>query len=119
MKQAESRRSVRLAEEIRRELAEVLKHEIQDPRLEWVSPSAVRLNRDLKIAKVFYTLSGGRDRCNEAQAGLEAARGFLRSALGRRLRLRQLPELRFCFDEYLEDMIYGQPSLHDSGPDQD
>jgi ribosome-binding factor A len=110
---------VRLAEEIRRELAEVLENEIQDPRLAWVTLSGARLNSDLKIAEIFYTMSGDQQRQSEAKAGLEAAKGYLRSALGRRLRMKALPELRFRFDDYLEEMIYGQPGFHDSGTDQD
>jgi ribosome-binding factor A len=119
VRRSESRRSERLAEEIRRELAEVLENEIQDPRLAWLTLSGVRLNSDLKVAEILYTMSGDPQRIREAKAGLETAKGYLRSALGRRLRMKALPELRFRFDDYLEDMIYGQPGLHDSEPDQD
>ena len=109
MKTSDSRRSVRLADQIRRELAMLLIEEVQDPRLELVSISGVRLNRDMKIAEVAFTLDADPERIKDAGEALDSATGFLRSQLGRRLRMKFIPELRFVHDDFLEDMVYGRP----------
>ncbi|WP_027180134.1 30S ribosome-binding factor RbfA [Maridesulfovibrio bastinii] len=110
MKSTTSRRSIRMGDQIMRELATMLLEESMDPRLELVSISGVKLNKDLKIAKVFYTLSGDKERVANAQKAFEKATGFLRSGLGKRLKLKFVPELRFIYDEFLEEMVYGQQS---------
>jgi len=109
MKRTTSRRSTRLADQIVRELATALSQEVFDPRLELVTISGVTLNADLSVAQVFYTLSGDEARLAEAAKGLEQAKGFLRTLLGQRLRMKFVPELRFSRDTYLEDMVYGHP----------
>lgn len=109
MKTSSSRRSIRLSDQIQQEIGILLLEDIQDPRLELVTISGVRMNRDLKIAEVLYTMSGGPEREAEVQTALEHAAGFLRSSLGRRLELRYIPQLRFTRDQFLEDMIYGKP----------
>ncbi|TVQ98088.1 MAG: 30S ribosome-binding factor RbfA [Desulfovibrionales bacterium] len=107
-----SRRSVRLADIIQRELAQLLQEEIQDPRLELVTISGVRLNADLSIAKVFYTCTDDPVRLEEIALALNKAKGYLRTLLGKRLNLRSTPELRFERDIFLEDMVYD--SRHES-----
>lgn len=110
MKQGGSRRSNRLGDQIMRELAELLVEEVRDPRLELVSISGVAMNADMSIARVMYTLSGDEKRLADAAKAFEQAKGFLRSSLGKRLRLRYLPDLRFARDEFLEEMVYAHPS---------
>ncbi len=107
-----SRRSIRLADMIQRELAQLLQEEIQDPRLELVTISGVRLNSDLSIAKVFYTCTDDPVRLEEIAISLGKAKGYLRILLGKRLNLRSTPELRFERDIFLEDMVY--ESRHES-----
>ncbi|MCM0755219.1 30S ribosome-binding factor RbfA [Desulfovibrio aminophilus] len=109
MKTTDSRRSVRLGDQILRELAGMLLEEIQDPRLEMITLSAVRMNKDLRIAEVFFTLPAGDDRLKDAEAALAKCTGRLRGLLGKRLKLRYLPELRFVHDTFLEDMVYAKP----------
>lgn len=104
-----SRHSIRLADQIMRELALMLAEDIQDPRLELVTISGVRLNVDLSVAKVFYTLHGDEARLKAAADGLNQAKGYLRSHLGRRIKMKFVPELRFERDTFLETMVYGQP----------
>lgn len=101
-----SRRSIRLADMIQRELAQLLQEEIQDPRLELVTISGVRLNSDLSIAKIFYTCTDDPVRLEEIAVALGKAKGYLRTLLGKRLDLRSTPELRFERDIFLEDMVY-------------
>lgn len=113
MAKGESRRSVRMADMIMRELGSMLIEDVQDPRLSMVTVSGVRLNSDLRVATVLFTVPGGDDATAEALAGLQQAKGFLRSSLGRRMKLKFIPDLRFKHDEFLEEMVYGQGSGSD------
>ncbi len=113
MKASDSRRAVRMGDQIMRETATLLVEEAQDPRLQLVTLSGVRMNANLRIAEIFYTVSGDEEHRREVQQGLERASGFLRSKLGRRLKLQYTPELRFIFDDFLEDVVYGKPNATD------
>ncbi|MFO7857751.1 MAG: 30S ribosome-binding factor RbfA [Ectothiorhodospiraceae bacterium] len=95
----ETPRLRRVAEQIQRELADIIRDEIRDPRVGSVTVSGVEVARDLGHARVYMTVLGG-----DAAAGEEAATvlnragGFLRRELGRRVRLRSVPALRFSHD---------------------
>lgn len=101
-------RARRLGDQIMRELAEMLATEIQDPRLELVTISGVRLNPNMRVAEVLYTAGGGEEHLSEVAQALDKAKGWLRRELGHRLKLRFVPELRFSRDTFLEDVVYGQ-----------
>lgn len=92
-------RKQRLASEIRTVLAETLIHKVNDPRLEGVVISTVRLNRDKTLAKIFFSVVGDEERERKAADGFEAASPFLRRELGRRMRMRALPVLEFSRDD--------------------
>ncbi|MFW6055500.1 MAG: 30S ribosome-binding factor RbfA [Thermodesulfobacteriota bacterium] len=113
MRKAHSIRAHRLEEQVLHELGRILVKEIQDPRLELLTFSGVRLNADLTIAEVLYTHRGDQKKEDEVQKGLKAAAGFLRFRLGKKLDLRHVPELRFKWDEFLEEMIHDQPENKD------
>jgi ribosome-binding factor A len=104
-----SRRSIRMADQIMRELALMLSENIQDPRLELVTVSGVRLSPDLTVATVLYTMHGDAERIKAAKDALYQAKGFLRSHLGRRIKTKFIPDLRFEHDQFLETMVYGHP----------
>ncbi|WP_419787593.1 30S ribosome-binding factor RbfA [Pseudodesulfovibrio sp.] len=113
MKASNSRRAVRMGDQIMREIGTLLVQEAQDPRLQLVTISGVRMNANLRIAEIFYTVSGDDKHRAEVHDGLLKATGFLRSRLGRILKLQFVPELRFVFDELLEDMVYGHSPQKD------
>ncbi len=92
-------RSERLGSEILRTLSEMLRFEIKDPRLQDVSLTAVQLSRDLSVARVYFSLLDPADRPEPALAGLQSAAGFLRRKLGRAIKVRHVPELRFFHDD--------------------
>ncbi len=119
MKISSGRRASRLGDQIMRELANMLLEESQDPRLAFVTLSGVRMNSNLRVAEILFTLSGGEENLKDAEVALEKAKGFLRSGLGKRLKLRYLPELRFVHDRFLEDMIYGKPCPGNSPDNQE
>ena len=95
-------RSARIAEEIQRSLAELIRLEVRDPRVGLVTLTGVELSRDQSHAKVFFTILGSSDAAEEAGRGLQHAAGFLRSELAHRLTTRKVPELHFAFDESVE-----------------
>jgi len=89
-------RGARIADQVQRELAELIRLEVRDPRVGLVTLTGVELSRDQSHAKVFFTVMGAED------AAEEAGRGFLRSALAHRLTIRKVPELHFEFDSSVE-----------------
>ncbi len=93
-------RTQRVADYLQRELAELIQHEVRDPRLGMVSITGVEVSRDLGHAKVYYTLMGcdSSEDASESTAVLNRAAGFLRSELSRDSSMRSVPQLRFYFD---------------------
>jgi ribosome-binding factor A len=92
----------RVSDLIRGHLTDLLERKINDPRLEMVTITDVVVTPDVVRANVHYSILGGAEVQAEAQAGLESAAGWLRRELGRRLRLRNTPELVFHYDPSLE-----------------
>ena len=91
----------RINDGMRDTLAEVLGRDVQDPRVAGVTVTGVQVTQDLAYAKVFFTCLE-RAHVPEAEAGLRRATGFLRSQLGRRIKIWTTPELRFVYDESIE-----------------
>ncbi|MFQ5911641.1 MAG: 30S ribosome-binding factor RbfA [Nitrospinota bacterium] len=89
----------RVSDQVRRELAEILRTEVKDPRIGLVSLTAVDVTPDLRQAKVFVSVYGTPDEQTSSLAGLQSASGFVRTLLGRRLRLKRTPELLFLLDD--------------------
>ena len=101
MKKKGFQRSDRVAEQVRRDLADLIRSELKDPRVGMISLTAVELTPDYAHAKVFFTtLDTGH--LEEVERGLKRAAGFLRRELGRRIHIHTLPELHFVYDNSLE-----------------
>ena len=92
----------RVAEQIRRELAELIRAELKDPRVGMVSITDVEVTADYAHAKVYFSTLAGSAHLAEVQAGLDKASGFLRRELGRRITIHTAPQLHFVFDASLE-----------------
>ena len=97
-----SARQARIADQIQRELAELVRTEVRDPRVGLVTLTGVELSRDQSPAKVFFTVLGPDVNGEQALEGLTRASGFLRSELAHRLTIRKVPELHFAYDESVE-----------------
>lgn len=96
-------RSLRIGEQIQRELALLIRQEVKDPRLGMVTVSDVKMSPDLSHAKVYVTVLGGEQSdSGETLKALNRAASFLRHELGRRLVLRVMPQLHFVYDESQE-----------------
>lgn len=96
-------RTDRVGQQIQKEIAVILQREIKDPRLGFVTVSAVEVSRDLSYAKVFITVlnTTDEDKTKESINILNDATGYIRSILGKRIRARIMPELRFVIDNSL------------------
>ena len=92
----------RVAEQIQRELAELVQLEVKDPRVGMVTLTGVEVSNDYAHAKVFFSLLGDQARVNEALKGLNSAAGFLRSQVAHRMKLRVMPMLHFMHDISIE-----------------
>lgn len=109
----------RINDRIREELSEMLLQEVSDPRLEGISITDVKVDRELAYADVFVSALEGGERWPEIQDGLEHAQGFLRHELSQRVELRVFPRLRFRWDptferaERIERLL---ASLHEEAP---
>ena len=99
-------RTDRVGQQIQKEIATILMREIKDPRLSMTTVSAVEVTRDLAYAKVFVTFFN--DDAEEIKASLEVlaeAEGYIRSLLGKRLRARIMPHLRFIYDSSMSEGV--------------
>ncbi|MCX2779237.1 30S ribosome-binding factor RbfA [Microbulbifer thermotolerans] len=97
----EFHRTDRVADAMRRELAQLIQMEVRDPRLGMVNVNDVEVSRDFSVAKVYVTFVGEDDRAkiNTATDVLNKAAGFLRSQLARTIQMRTIPRLQFIYDE--------------------
>ena len=95
-------RSIRIAERIREELADLLLRSVEDPRLSGITITGVEVDRELAFATVYVSAVEGSQRSADILAGLNHAQGFLRSELAHRIELRAFPRLRFRWDNTAE-----------------
>jgi ribosome-binding factor A len=108
-------RSERMAEEVRREISEVLLNHAGDQRLSLVGVTRVELSRDLSYARVYVSAMGDEQTQETSLRLLVRAAGFIRGELGRRLRMRRVPELRFQSDPGIRYSIKLQQILKELG----
>jgi ribosome-binding factor A len=94
-------RPQRLGDLIQREVAELIRLEVRDPRVGMITVTSVDVSPDLSHAKIFFTVLN-KDQVEDAAVGLARAAGFLRSQLAKRIRMYTTPELRFEYDESVE-----------------
>jgi ribosome-binding factor A len=96
-------RATRVAEQIHHELAELIAREVKDPRVGMVTLTSVEITPDYAYATVHFTvLPSDEQTLASTLAGLRRSAGFLRSQLGRRVRIHTTPELRFVHDSSVE-----------------
>jgi ribosome-binding factor A len=102
---ANAQRLRRVADQIQRELAALVRSELKDPRVGMVTFTGVEVSPDLAHAKVFFTSLADPEGRAATLAGLERAAGFLRSMLGARIKVHSTPELHFVYDDSVESGI--------------
>lgn len=100
-----SYRPERVGEQIHKEISRLLMHAIKDPRLAPVLVTGVQLTRDLRLARVYFTVTEEATERKDAERGLQSASAYIRRELGKVMRLRFVPGLRF---EYDSSISHGQ-----------
>ncbi|MBN6887208.1 ribosome-binding factor A [Cytobacillus horneckiae] len=97
-----SLRSNRVGEQMKKELGEIIGRKIKDPRIGFVTVTDVQVTGDLQQATVFISVLGDEEQRENTLRGLAKAKGFIRSEIGQRIRLRKTPEILFEFDESID-----------------
>lgn len=127
----EFHRADRVADAMRRELAQLIQQEVRDPRLGMVNVNDVEVSRDLASAKVYVTFVGEDDsaKISTSMEVLNKAAGFLRSQLARAIQIRTIPRLQFHYDEtsvrgqrlsaLIDKAVKADRKHHDSDSDED
>jgi ribosome-binding factor A len=95
-------RSLRIAGQVQRELSDIIRLELKDPRVGMITLTDVEVTPDGAHARVYFTLLGEQSRIDEAAIGLQHAAGYLRSQLAKRLNVRIVPHLQFKYDPSVE-----------------
>jgi len=93
-----SYRPERVAEQIHKEISRLLIDGIKDPRVAPVVITGVDITRDLRLARIYFTVSDEKSERRAAEAGLKSAGAYVRREIGQVIRLRYVPELRFEYD---------------------
>jgi ribosome-binding factor A len=93
------KRASRVSDLIKVEISDILLKRVRDPRIGPITITGVKLTDDLRLARIFF-VEMGKDTCrDEVRTGLQKATGFLKRELGKRLKLRYIPEIVFIYDE--------------------
>jgi len=95
-------RATRGGEQMKKEMGEILNRKIKDPRIGFVTVTDVQVSGDLQQAKVYISVLGDAEQRENTLKGLAKAKGFIRSEIGQRIRLRKTPEITFEFDESID-----------------
>ncbi|MBS4194027.1 30S ribosome-binding factor RbfA [Lederbergia citri] len=94
-----SLRANRVGEQMKKELGEIISRKIKDPRVGFVTVTDVHVTGDLQQATVYISVLGDEEQKANTLKGLDKAKGFIRTEIGQRIRLRKTPEISFEFDE--------------------
>ena len=97
-----SQRQERVAFLLKREISDIILKEIKDPRVGFVTLTRVKVSRDLKYAKIYFSVLSSLGKVEDSLAGLKSAHDFFRSELNKRIRLRYIPQLDFIVDDSLD-----------------
>ncbi|WP_042356231.1 30S ribosome-binding factor RbfA [Bacillus rubiinfantis] len=97
-----SHRPNRVGEQMKKELSDIIGRKIKDPRIGFVTVTDVQVTGDLQQAKVYISVLGDDEQKENTLKGLAKAKGFIRSEIGHRIRLRKTPEIIFEFDESID-----------------
>ncbi len=94
-------RANRVAEQIKKELGDIVTRKLKDPRIGFLTITDVEITGDLQQATVFISVLGDDEKKEQTLIGLSKAKGFIRTEIGNRIRLRKTPEITFEYDEAL------------------
>lgn len=106
-------RADRVAEQMKKELTDIISRKLKDPRIGFITITDVEVSGDLQIATVYISILGDEKAVEDSLKGLDRAKGFIRSEIGSRIRLRVTPEIHFEMDSSIaygnriEDLLRG------------
>ena len=103
---ASEERAIRVAQVVKAEIADLLTKGMKDPRVGFVSIMEVRMSPDLRYANVYVSMYGTDKEMRDSMVGLKNSAGWVRKQLGKKLRLRLTPEVRFFKDTTLEEVFH-------------
>ncbi|HVP36306.1 MAG TPA: 30S ribosome-binding factor RbfA [Terriglobales bacterium] len=118
------KRSSRVGDQMKREISEIVLLILKDPKLGFITITDVELTDDLRYAKVFYSVLGSEKERKESQQGLERAKGFIQREIGKRIRLKHIPQILFKYDHTMEraarieqllKQVHKEPGVGDEG----
>lgn len=101
-----TQRSARVAKELQRQISMILRDNLRDPRVGFITITGVDITADLRYARVFFTTLGGAVREKSAMAGLKQAGGFIRRLIAERMDFRFVPEVVFKLDTGIQNSIH-------------
>lgn len=116
---ASEERGIRVARVVQAEIAGLLTKGLKDPRVGFVSIMGVRMSPDLRYANVYVSMYGSEKEKKSSIIGLRNSAGWIRKQLGRRLRLRLTPEVRFFEDSTLDDVFHLDEVLKEIHSDEE
>lgn len=108
-------RASRLAESIKEEVSKMIREDVKDPRLGFVTVTDVEVAEDLRHAKVFVSILGKEEEIKSSMDVLTRASGFVRTELGKNIRLRYVPEISFRYDKSIEHGAHISKLLREVG----
>lgn len=113
-------RTVRISEEMKREISAIIQSELKDPRLSrLISVTNAKVTKDLRYAKVYVSIMGNDEEKKNALEGLKSAAGFIRREVGHRIQLRYTPEIQFELDNSIEHGAYISKLINDAVKHED
>jgi ribosome-binding factor A len=96
------KRSVRVGDQILKEMADLLTKKLRDPRVKGATLTGIHLSNDLRHARVYYSVIGDEGDIVRAKAGLDSAKGFIKREIGHRMDLKYMPDIEFKHDPTME-----------------
>jgi ribosome-binding factor A len=105
-------RKDRVGDLIKREVSQMIQHELKDPGIGFVTVTGTEVSADLKRAKIYYSVLGDENSKRESASALKRACGFIQREIGKRLRLKHTPEISFQFDASVEYGAHIEELIH-------
>ncbi len=102
---ADSRRIKKYADSIKRAVSEILEFKVTDPRKGFITVTKVKMSPDLRLASVYYTVMGGDEQKEKTALALKNSKSFIKNELKPAVASRWLPDLRFFYDDTLENAL--------------
>ncbi len=97
-----SLRANRIAEQMKQDLGKIIDQQLKNPKIGFVTVTDVEVTTGLQEARIYVSVLGNEEEREETMRGLEESKGFLRTEIGKRIRMYKVPELRFEYDHSIE-----------------